>query len=1070
MDTNKIAVTAVPSADVNPSEDVGGSDKNVKDVEKPKGDESRLKGDDFFDGLSQLVIDDDQVVLAGLEAVAKINVPAPNPDVVGEKSDAIHTDEETEDTVSDTPLLDKRKRAPALKSPFVDFGSADVGSTPMELMSSGSQSAGDDRDFKMVTYVKGLYALNDAFADPGISFPASLLGCNWNRIWMLHFEISEGILSGDLNLCVGMIEAKILRCFGESRLVEMSTLPSTSEIVESTEEGDAEFKMDERFGKKYSIEDDINRLFQAIDIRSSARNSGKDLLRKSAMKRPMRAGMSPASGIGISEPVSLKQALRGLCISQASEMAATKRLSKPAGSSGVSEAGNIKRLYRAVVVEANGSGVSINEGKGNFVEISLVPDTTKFSEKMPETIPSPGQELSNPSAEASTSLAVSMVPDAGMTELPQQTEIVPLPTEVKSERNAEARKHESDDSLSVLHTIKESAHVEEVSSASVEVSNNSSSLQKSQKDKLHSAAALSSSSTCSKISKSFTSSPRFIFRSKNSGKNKVKQDLSVSCSSGSHERNMDTDLNSNASNLENQTQVCTPKHEKEENGKASPLSSSVNASSIEVSSSVGDVSSSNRTRFLVRKGDERSISREKGEFSQSSKSSIGDYSSCTSTSEESSVSGSSRSGKRPHMSKDVRWEAIHQIQKQYGNLGLRHFKLLRRLGCGDIGTVYLAELIGTNCLFALKVMDNEFLATRKKMLRAQTEREILQMLDHPFLPTLYAHFVSDKLSCLVMEYCPGGDLHVLRQKQTTRSFSEQAARFYVAEVLLALEYLHMLGVVYRDLKPENILVREDGHIMLSDFDLSLRCVVNPMLLKTTSPAVEHAKKTSSPCTESSCIDPFCLQPSWQVSCFTPRLLSAAAKSRKMKSELAAQVSPLPQLVVEPTSARSNSFVGTHEYLAPEIIKGEGHGSSVDWWTFGIFLFELLYGRTPFKGSGNEDTLANVVSKSLKFPSSPMVTFHARDLIKCLLIKDPENRLGSVKGAAEIKQHRFFEGLNWALIRCAIPPELPKFFDVVGSGCSTTTTTTTTTQKHDESTKCKEFEEGGTSENTEFEVF
>ncbi|KAF4383903.1 hypothetical protein G4B88_016336 [Cannabis sativa] len=160
------AVTAVPSADVNPSEDVGGSDKNVKDVEKPKGDESRLKGDDFFDGLSQLVIDDDQVVLAGLEAVAKINVPAPNPDVVGEKSDALHTDEETEDTVSDTPLLDKRKRAPTLKSPFVDFGSADVGSTPMELMSSGSQSAGDDRDFKMVTYVKGLYALNDAFADP----------------------------------------------------------------------------------------------------------------------------------------------------------------------------------------------------------------------------------------------------------------------------------------------------------------------------------------------------------------------------------------------------------------------------------------------------------------------------------------------------------------------------------------------------------------------------------------------------------------------------------------------------------------------------------------------------------------------------------------------------------------------------------------------------------------------------------------------------------------------------------------------------------------------------------------
>ncbi|KAF4358433.1 hypothetical protein F8388_018297 [Cannabis sativa] len=145
---------------------VGGSDEKAKDVEKPKGNESGLKGDDFFDGLSQLEIDDDQVVLVGLEAVHKIHVPQPNPNVAGQKSAVLHTDEETEDTISDTPLLDKRKRAPALKSLFVDFGSADVGSTPMELMSSSSQSAGDDRDFKMVTYVKGLYALNDSFADP----------------------------------------------------------------------------------------------------------------------------------------------------------------------------------------------------------------------------------------------------------------------------------------------------------------------------------------------------------------------------------------------------------------------------------------------------------------------------------------------------------------------------------------------------------------------------------------------------------------------------------------------------------------------------------------------------------------------------------------------------------------------------------------------------------------------------------------------------------------------------------------------------------------------------------------
>lgn len=236
----------------------------------------------------------------------------------------------------------------------------------------------------------------------------------------------------------------------------------------------------------------------------------------------------------------------------------------------------------------------------------------------------------------------------------------------------------------------------------------------------------------------------------------------------------------------------------------------------------------------------------------------------------------------------------------------------------------------------------------------------------------------------------------------------------------------MLGVVYRDLKPENILVREDGHIMLTDFDLSLRCNVNPTLLKSSSSTMEPTRMMSGPCKESSCIDPLCIEPSCEVPCFSPRFLPAAARTRKLKSEFAAQVRSLPQLVAEPTDARSNSFVGTHEYLAPEIIKGEGHGSAVDWWTFGVFLYELLYGKTPFKGSGNDETLANVVLQSLKFPDNPIISFQARDLIRGLLMKEPENRLGSERGAAEIKQHPFFEGLNWALIRCTIPPELPEF--------------------------------------------
>lgn len=579
---------------------------------------------------------------------------------------------------------------------------------------------------------------------------------------------------------------------------------STCEIVESTEELCSESRMNEKAGKqsmsesgkKFFIEDDINRLFQAIEVRSSARNSGssheagKDPLRKSAMKRPIRVSSSHSSGIGISEPVSLKQALRGLCISQASEMAAMKRLSKPVGSSGLSEAGTIKRLYRAVVVEASGSGLPIIEGKGNFVEISLVPDTSKLSEKIGEPVSLTKAELSNPNVQPSTTLTDAVTPDTPVTKLPSEghEEIVPLPTVMKSEING-IEKLESADSSATAHAIQKSVPVDEVASASIEVPANSPSSDKGQKGKLYYTAALAASCIGSRGSKSFCSSPRLIkpiFRNKNFLKNKVKEDSSyASSSSNLHEGSIENDLNPSSSNFEGQTQNSIAKHETEEHEKASPVSAGTNLS-IEVNSGTVYTSSSkpdmslncnSNSKSLVRKADERSSSREKGEFSQSSKSSIGDYSSCTSTSEESSLSGSSRSGKRPHMSKDLRWEAIHSIQKKHGSLGLRHFKLLRRLGCGDIGTVYLAELTGTNCLFALKVMDNEFLLTRKKMLRAQTEREILQMLDHPFLPTLYAHFVSDKLSCLVMEYCPGGDLHVLRQKQPTRSFSEQAARY-----------------------------------------------------------------------------------------------------------------------------------------------------------------------------------------------------------------------------------------------------------------------------------------------------
>ncbi|KAJ6717063.1 hypothetical protein OIU74_009558 [Salix koriyanagi] len=361
------------------------------------------------------------------------------------------------------------------------------------------------------------------------------------------------------------------------------------------------------------------------------------------------------------------------------------------------------------------------------------------------------------------------------------------------------------------------------------------------------------------------------------------------------------------------------------------------------------------------------------------------------------------------------------------SLSLSDLRFSLRLGSGDIGSVYLAELKTKpkemdSTFFAAKVMDKKELLSRNKEGRARTEREILETLDHPFLPTLYACIDSQRWLCLLTEFCPGGDLHVLRQRQPLKRFEETAVRFYASEVIVALEYLHMMGIVYRDLKPENVLVRSDGHIMLTDFDLSLKCddststpqIISDKKYAATAPKNDYLFDHPS-YTSSSCILPNCIVPA--VSCFHPR--------RKRKKKMGNRGGP--EFVAEPVDVRSMSFVGTHEYLAPEIVSGEGHGSPVDWWTLGIFMFELFYGVTPFRGVDHELTLANVVARALEFPKEPAVPATAKDLISQLLVKDPARRMGSTMGASTVKHHPFFQGVNWALLRCTRPPYVPPPF-------------------------------------------
>lgn len=380
---------------------------------------------------------------------------------------------------------------------------------------------------------------------------------------------------------------------------------------------------------------------------------------------------------------------------------------------------------------------------------------------------------------------------------------------------------------------------------------------------------------------------------------------------------------------------------------------------------------------------------------------------------------------KPHKANQAAWEAMRRLRRERGGrIGLDNFRLLRRIGGGDLGNVYAVQQVRETaaggaalprCIYAMKVVDREALGARKKTGRAETEREILGMLDHPFLPTLYADFDASNYSCLVTEFCPGGDLHAARLRQPAKRFSISSAKFYVAETLLALEYLHMMGVVYRDLKPENVLIREDGHIMLSDFDLSLKCDVVPKLLRSQSQKPTKSPKNS--CTSSSPV----------ISCFLP---SAAAK-KKNTAEIIIPASEPCELVAEPTGAGSRSFVGTHEYLAPEVITGSGHSAAVDWWALGVFLYEMVYGTTPFKGSDNRATLNNILKQAVQFPRIGVSSkreldevARLQDLIERLLVKSPRRRLGSVVGSVEIKRHDFFKGVKWALIRTVKPPTVP----------------------------------------------
>ncbi|GMP90256.1 hypothetical protein CsSME_00041468 [Camellia sinensis var. sinensis] len=339
------------------------------------------------------------------------------------------------------------------------------------------------------------------------------------------------------------------------------------------------------------------------------------------------------------------------------------------------------------------------------------------------------------------------------------------------------------------------------------------------------------------------------------------------------------------------------------------------------------------------------------------------------------------------------------------SLELSRLKAISALGRGAKGVVFLVQTQSSskNEFIALKAISKASIDKKNRInhdsdgseyRRICFEREVLRRFRHPLLPRLRGTVSTDKIVGYAIDYCPGRDLHSLRKQQSEKMFSDDIIRFYAAELVLALEYLHELGIVYRDLKPDNVMVQQDGHLMLIDFDLSTK--LSPKNPESLPLVKSEPLKTKKKRRFFSCYSG--VSPEDSVSPAKPGFNQASSESDSVE--------------------KSNSFVGTEEYVAPEIISGDGHDFAVDWWCLGVVLYEMLYGATPFRGSNRKETFYRILTKSPELVGEPTPL---RDLIGKLLEKDPKQRI-SLEG---IKGHDFFQGVRWDLIlQLARPPYIP----------------------------------------------
>ena len=266
------------------------------------------------------------------------------------------------------------------------------------------------------------------------------------------------------------------------------------------------------------------------------------------------------------------------------------------------------------------------------------------------------------------------------------------------------------------------------------------------------------------------------------------------------------------------------------------------------------------------------------------------------------------------------------------SISMNDFQPLKLVGKGSFGKVILVKYFENNKIYAMKILKKEDIIKRNQVNHTKTERLILEKLNHPFIAKLKFAFQDEQKLYLVTEFMQGGELYFHLKRNSY--FKEKAVKFYMSQILLAIEYLHNNGYIYRDLKPENILIDKDGNIKLTDFGLC------KMLLS-----------------EQNTTDTLC---------------------------------------------------GTPEYLAPEIFKRQSYTKCVDWFSFGILLYEMICGSLPFKLK-NRKIEESVYDTKIEYPEK--MSLEARDTIGKLLEIEPEKRLG-YNSREEIKNSSFFKDMDF----------------------------------------------------------